>query len=145
VRESEIQRKVERDINQRTRSSTSNPRHEARSLEVLNEALRLLEVGGVDTGQREALSELGDLITERLDLLVSDPALIRGGGNAHEVLEELRARLLLESERDLHSAVQELSDLLDVLLLHVTRGESRGSKTDTTRNLGGSIARDGVL
>ena len=109
------------------------------------ETLRLLEVGDVNTREREALSEGLDLVPELLDLLVSNVALNGGGGDPHEVLEELGAGLLLEGERDLDGTVQELGNLLDVGLVHVTGGQGGGAETDTTGNLGRGIARNSIL
>lgn len=109
------------------------------------ETLRLLEVGSVNTREGEALREGLDLVPELLDLLVSNVVLSGGGGDTHEVLEELGAGLLLEGKRDLDGTVEELGDLLDVGLVHVTRGQGRGTETDTTRNLGRGVARNGVL
>lgn len=71
----------------------------------------------IQTRKREAASKRMDLLPKLLDRL---RALGLAGCDAHEVLQELGTRFLLNLERELHGAVEELRDLLVILLKHVT-------------------------
>lgn len=112
---------------------------------LVNEALRLLEVGGIDTGQGPLAGEGTYFILEVLDLSVALLTLLLGSGDTDEVLEQLGASLLLENEGELDSTMQELADLLDIGFNHVAGRQCGCTDTNTTGNLGGSIARDGVF
>lgn len=126
-------------------SGTHSPKRDSTCLEVLMETLGLLEVGSFNAGKRESLSKRLDFVPQSLDLLVADLALLGSCGNTHKVLKELGASLLLQDERGLNSTVQELGNLLNVLLAHVAGSQSRGTKTDTARDLGGGVTGNSVL
>lgn len=112
---------------------------------VLVDARGARERGDVDAGQRPAAREDADLLAKLFDLLVADLALRGRRRDADEVLEELAARLLLQDERGLDGAVQEVRDDLNVRLHHVARRDRRRAKTDAAGHLGGGVARDGVF
>lgn len=109
------------------------------------QTLRLLQVLHIHTREGPLGRERAHLLAQRLDLLVADLALLLLRRDADEVDELLRAGLLLKSERDLHRAVQELGDDLDVLLCHVARGERGRAETDATGRLRRGVTVDSVL
>lgn len=96
-----------------------------------------------DTGKGEANGEAHDLVLELEEELVGLVLGVAVGGN--KVLEETAARLLLSEEGNLDTAVEELGNLLEVGLDHGTRGEGRGTDTDTAGGDGRSSAGDSVL
>lgn len=114
-------------------------------LVVLVDTGRALEARNVDTGDRPPAGERADLLAELFHLRVPDLALLLDGRDAHEVLEELAAGLLLEHERDLNCAVQEVGDNLHVCLEHVARGQRGRAETDTAGHLRGRVTRYSVL
>lgn len=63
-------------------------------------------------------------------------ALALASRNVQEVLQQLRPSLLLDDERQLHGAVQEFTDDLEILLGHVPRRERRGAKANAAWGLG---------
>ena len=112
---------------------------------LVNQSLRLLQVGNINTREWPLHGKFAHIRTEVTNLLPSSKLAALGRRNAHKVLQQLGAGLLLEMERQLDSAVQELGNLLNILLLEVPAGNSRCTKTDTTGSLRASIARDCVL
>lgn len=101
--------------------------------------LDLVVLHGVEsnTGHRELRDELLHIVLELLDLgTVLDCCL--------EVLEQL-ARGGLELQGNLHSAVQKVSDLSEVLLLEPAGGEGGGADADTARGECGLVAQNCVL
>lgn len=111
----------------------------------MNDPSRLLERSDVDTREGPLACEVADLIPELLHLCKALLALLLCGCDAHKVLEELGAGLLLEQERKLDGAVQEVGNDFDVLLLHVTGRKGGGTETNTTGDLSRSVTRDGVF
>lgn len=115
------------------------------SSEILMVSSGLFQVGCIYAGQGPLAGEGTDLVAELLHLSEALFTLLLGGSNADEVLKELRAGLLLEKKSELDSTVKEVGNNLDILLLHVTGGQSGGTKADATRHLGRSITRNSVL
>jgi hypothetical protein len=105
----------------------------------------LLEIGGVNAGEGPLACKDADLIAKLLNLSKALLAFLLGGSDTDEVLEELRTSFLLENKGKLNSTVEEFSNDLDVLFLHVTRGQGGSTDTDATRDLGRCVTRDGVL
>ncbi len=99
----------------------------------------------VHTGERPPARECLHLLLDVLHLRRADLALLGHARDAHEVLQELAARLLLEHERGLHRAVQELRDDLHVLLAHVARRQCGRAEADAPRHLRGRVAGHRVL
>ena len=110
----------------------------SRLLVVLLDARRTGERRDVDARERPPARERAAPPAKVGDLLRADLSVRGRGGDADEVLEELGARLLLEGERELHGAVQEVRDDLHVLLGHVARGERGGAEADSAGDLGRS-------
>ena len=99
----------------------------------------LVVLHGVEsnTGHRELRDELLHVALELLDLgTVLDSDL--------EVLEQL-ARGGLDLQGNLHSAVQKVCNLSEVLLLEPTGGEGGGADADTAGGESGLVAKDCVL
>lgn len=107
--------------------------------------LRLRQCRDINPRKRPFAGKGPNLIAELLNLLVANLSLFRSGGYTDKVLKKLAARFLLQEKRELNGTVQKFTDNLDVFFLHVTGGEGRGAKTNTTGNLGRSIARNGIL
>jgi len=80
------------------------------------EALGLGEGADVDTRKREPLSKDTDLFAEFLNKLGTLAIAVES--DALEILEQLRARLLLQLQRNLDSTVQEISNRLEIFFLH---------------------------
>lgn len=95
-----------------------------------------------DSGKGELGRELLDVLLELGNELSSLTLALKG---LDKVLEELGSSLLLGLEGDLDDTVEELGDLLDILLLHRTRGEGRRTDTDTTGDKGRGVTGNGVL
>ena len=85
-------------------------------LVVALEALGLGEVADVDTRKRELFSKRADIFAELLDSLGT--LATSSESDALEILEQLGARLLLQLQTNLDSAVQEFSNLLEIIVLH---------------------------
>ena len=112
-------------------------------LVVALEALGLGEGADIETRKREPLSKGADLCAEFLDSL--GILAIAGKSDALEILEQLGARLLLQLQSELDSAVQELSNRFEIIFFHAPRGKGCSTETNTTRDLSGGITTDGVL
>ena len=112
---------------------------------VLVETSGLLERRHIDARERPLAGEGSNLVAELLHPEVTLVAFCRSCGNTNEVLEELRFGLLLEEERELNCAVQEVGNDLDVLIAHVAGCEGGCAETNTTGNLSGCVTRNGVL
>lgn len=115
------------------------------NLEILMVPSGFLQAGRFNTRQRPFAGKDANLIAQLLHLGEPLLALLLCGSNTDEVLEKLRTSFFLENEGKLDCAVEEVSDDLDVLLLHVTRGQSGGTEADTTRDLSGGIAGNSVF
>ena len=112
---------------------------------VLVQPLRLGQLGNINTRQREFGRKRLNLRPEVLDLLPSDLALLGRSGDADKVLEELAAGLLLEHERDLDGAVEEVGDDFEVIIQEVARSQSGCAETDASGDLGRRVTRHSVL
>lgn len=99
-------------------------------LVVLMDTSRALDARDVDTGDGPPAGEGADLLAELLHLREANLAVLLDRRDAHEVLEELAASLLLENERDLNGTVQEVGDDLHVCLKHVARGQRGRAEAD---------------
>ena len=99
----------------------------------------------VDPRQWPLHSERPHFTAELLNLLKPGLALFLHGGNADEVLEHLCASLFLQEQGELHGAVQEVGDDLDVGLKHIAGGDSRRAETNPARHLRRCVARDSVF
>ena len=117
----------------------------SRNLFILLDAGGTLQVRDVDTRKRPAPCKGANFLAKVDNLLRTNLALLLNSGHTDEVLEEFGASLTLESGGSLDGTVKEVSDNLDVLLLHVTGSEGRGTETDATRYLRRRITRDGVF
>lgn len=96
---------------------------------------RALDARDVDTGDGPPAGKRADLLAELLHLREADLAILLDRRDAHEVLEELAAGLLLENERDLNGTVQEVGDDLHVCLKHVARGQRGCAEADAAGHL----------
>lgn len=99
----------------------------------------------INAGKRPFAGKGLNLITELLHLLVANLSLFRSGGYTDKVFKKLGASFLLQQKRELNGTVQEFTDNLDIFFLHVTGGEGRGAKTNTTGDLGRGVARNSIL
>ena len=104
-----------------------------------------LERRHIDARERPLAGKGSNLIAELLHLEVTLFALRSSCGNTNKVLEELRPGLLLEEERELNRAMQEVGNDLDVLIAHVAGCKGGCAETNTTGNLSGCVTRNGVL
>ena len=127
----------------RSESKSKSKRQAASRL--LVEPLGLGERRHIDTGEGPLHRERLHLRAELLDELEALLALRGHSRDAHEVLEQLRAGLLLQEQRELHGAVQEVGNDLDIVLAHVARRQRGRAETDATGDLCGRVARDGVF
>ena len=98
-----------------------------------------------DTRDREAARERTDLGAELAHAFPAFAALALLARDADEVLEQLRAGLLLEHERKLDSAMQEGRDGTHLLGGDVARGERGSAEADASGDLRGLVTRDSVF
>lgn len=103
---------------------------------ILLDPRRALQRLHVQAGQRPLPRERAHLFLQRDDALRS--LALAGRRDAHEVFEQLRARLLLENEGELHGAVEELGDDFVVGFEHVAGGQRRCAEADAAGDLSGS-------
>lgn len=93
---------------------------------------------GVEAGEGERGGKGLDLLAESGNLNIALKS-------SNKVLHQLAASLGLDSESNLHNAVQEVANLDKVGLLEGARGQGRGSETNTTGSDGRDITADRVL
>jgi hypothetical protein len=95
------------------------------------------------TGKRELSRELDDVLLQLRKKLGRLVVLVVVGSD--KVLEELGSGLLLGSQGDLNSSVEEVGNLLHLGFLHGSGSQGGETDSDTTGNLGRSVTGDGVL
>jgi hypothetical protein len=109
------------------------------------ETLWLLQLADVNARKGPLGGELADIPTELLNLSVTLLALRLCGSHTNKVLKHLGPGFLLQKKGKLDSPMQEVGDLLNVLLKHITRGQSRSTKTDAARDLCRSVTGNSVF
>lgn len=97
------------------------------------DARRAFEGLDIHTRERPLRRELADILPQGLECLRALSLIIVG--DTEEVLDEFRARLLLDLGGDFDDAVKEGSDNFDIFLTHITRGNGSCAKADATRHL----------
>lgn len=96
-----------------------------------------------NTRKRELSGELNDVLLQLSEELGRLVVLVVVGGD--KVFEKLVTGLLLGSQGDLDSLVEEVCDLLHLGFLHGPGSQGGETDSNTTGHLGGSVTGDGVL